>query len=279
MTFAVRKLPALLALLVSLAGAGWSGSAAATQLPNPPRYYVLDEPSVLSARTLSALQELLVRHDQVTGEQVVIAIFQNLGDEDVVDWTHRVFGHWGVGRRGKNNGVLLALYWKERKARIEVGYGLEPNLTDSRSKEILSDYLIPELKRGNPDKALTLAALEILRSLDSPLLVNGTAERILRSAPTVGSGREAPKTGSFWWIWLVVGLILASIALNILTAADAHFTGDGWYRPRPRIRPRFRRGSWGAGWGSPVGWGGGAGGGGFRGGGGDSGGGGATGGW
>ncbi len=208
---------------------------------------------------------------------MLIAIFDSLGDEDLVDYTNRVFSAWKIGKRGKDNGVLLALYWKDHKARIEVGYGLEPLLTDAKSKQILSDFLIPELKAGQPDRALSLSALEILRTIESPLIASGRAEQILRAdgfkgglqpaAPTTSSG-----TSSFW---VLAAIILFIFVINRVSSADAHFTRSGWYRPRPRIR----RGGWGGPFIGGGGFGGGFGSGGFSGGGGSSGGGGASGSW
>lgn len=253
---------------------------AAKTLPQAPYYYVLDEPRILSPHALRALQTLLIEHDRSTGEQVLVAIFNSLDGEDLVSFTNRAFNEWKIGKRGKDNGALLALYWKDRKARIEVGYGLEPVLTDAKSKRVLEDFLIPELKVGKPDRAVSLAALEILKTLESPLTQDGKAQEILRSGgfrggfrPTAGSGQVG-----FPFILLFIGLILLSMVLKALTAAEAHYTGRGWYRPNPWRRPQ---GWHSGGWGTGGGWGGGfgGGGGGFSGGGGRSGGGGASGSW
>src|SRR4051812_18020535 len=107
---------------------------AAKAIPDAPRYYVLDEPGVLAAGPKRALETLLIEQDRIDGQQTLIAIFKSLDGEDLVDYSNRVFQAWKIGKRGKDNGVLLALYWDDRKARIEVGYGLEPILTDARSR-------------------------------------------------------------------------------------------------------------------------------------------------
>lgn len=280
---ASRKFLGIFTTLVALSSlSSWSHAANdAKALPAPPRYYVLDEPKVLSPNTKRALQTLLIEHDRVTGEQVIFAIFESLGEEDLVDWTNQVFTKWGIGKRGKDNGVLLALYWENRKARIEVGYGLEPLLTDAKSKDVLDHFLIPELKNKNPDRALTLAALEILRILESPLVESGQAEQILRSGGIRGEFVPESGNGSGWAVWVILGIILLFVVLNLLTAADAHFSGTGWHRKRPSLprRPRDIFGGWhtGGAWGGGT-WGGGRGGG-FIGGGGMSGGGGASGDW
>ena len=256
-------------------------------VPPSPKYYVLDEAHVLGRHSLQALQSLLVEHDRITSEQVVIAILDNLGDEDLVDYTSKVFQRWKIGKKGKDNGALLALYWKDHKARIEVGYGLEPLLTDAKSKVVLNEFLLPELKAGNPDRALSLAALEILKILGSPLIENGKAQEILRNGGFRGNWRPAQSSGGGpWQIFIFLGLILGIIVFQWVTSAEAHYTSAGWYRPSPwKGRRSYGSGGvvggflggWGGGGGG--GWGGGGDGGGFSGGGGSSGGGGASGSW
>jgi uncharacterized protein len=263
-------------------------------IPAAPYYYVLDEPHVLSPNTLRSVQTLLIEHDRVSGEQVLVAIFQSLGDEDLVDYTSRIFQQWKIGKRGKDNGVLLALFWNEHKARIEVGYGLEPVLTDAKSSGILSDILIPELKNQSPDRGISLAVLEILRTLGSPLVQNGKAEQILKDGGFQGDYRPqqvyVPQSGGVA-VWLFLGFIILMIVLRAITGAEAHFTRNGWVRHNPWV-PYRRSSSFtsgllggliggflGGGGGGFGGGGGGGGFGGFSGGGGSSGGGGASGGW
>ena len=248
---------------------------AAKSIPDAPYYYVLDEPKVLSQTELYAIQTLLIKHDHATGEQFLIAIFDSLDNEDLVQFTNQVFQQWKIGQRGKDNGVLLALYWKDRKARIEVGYGLEPTLTDAKSKWILEDSLIPLLKENQSGKALANAAFEILKVLESPLISSGDAERIIHSgAFRNGFGNLGGGSQNAWLIWVVLGIFLFMIVLAIRTSRDAHFTSEGWFRPKPwsgRIRHGGGFGHGGGGFGGGFG--------GFGGGGGRSGGGGASGSW
>ncbi len=259
-------------------------------LPAPPTSYVLDEPGVLDAKTLGSLQALLSRQDSVTGEQVVFAIFKTLSHQDLVTWTNQVFQHWKIGQKGKDNGVLLALYWQDHKARIEVGYGLESRLTDAKSKWIINEYLIPELKSNHPNAALTLTAIQILKTLNSPLIQNGEAEKILQQGGNPVHLTNTPLTSAHPLVWWLLGFILFFLFFRIFFVGDSHFTRgneegshNSWTGKNRRFRNRSRW-WWGGGGGGfgGGGWGGGdgnGGGGGFSGGGGSSGGGGASGDW
>ena len=265
-------------------GLGPSVKAEPRALPAAPTSYVFDEASALSNSTKTEVNRLLYRHDRATGEQVVIALFNTLDGEDLVDHTNRVFQHWGIGTRGKDSGILLALYMKERKARIEVGYGLEPTLTDAKSKALIEDVLVPYLKAGNTDGAITATAVEILKILGSPIGDHPKTQKLASPSTTDSS------SGLGWLVWIFLGSIFFSIVANQMSAADATFTRSGWRRTKPWERRNWE-GIFGGGGGrsSSGGWsssgssfpsgGGGGGGGGFTGGGGRSGGGGASGGW
>lgn len=271
-----------LAFTLALSLSGVAGAAPAT-VPPVPASYVYDEPGVTSGTTKTAVNRLLYRHDRATGEQVVIAIFDTLGEADLVQRTHEIFQAWGIGARGKDSGVLVALYWKERRARIEVGYGLEPTLTDVKSRELIEDVLVPYLRAGQTDDAISQVAVGVLRALGTPIADSPQARPLLPGTPGVNS-----RSGTGWVVWLFLGIVLVSIVGNLMSSADAHFSGRGWYRPRPWRRRRWVGGSTGPAIGgfriggfegSGVRWGGGGSGGGFTGGGGRSGGGGASGAW
>ncbi len=216
--------------------------AAAPSIPPAPTHYVYDEAGALPASAAAAVDALLIEHDHATGQQILVAIFKSLDGEDLNDRTNEVFKKWGIGQRGKDNGALLALYWNDHKARIEVGYGLEDQLTDARSQHILNDFLFPELKAGHPERAVPLAVYQILTTIDSPLIANGLAERILRGEGKFqGNWNEVSGSGTThgWIVWLVLGFILMTIVGNIMSSAEAHFTGTGWFRPKP-----WQRGNW-----------------------------------
>ncbi len=249
------------------------------KIPAAPAAWVLDQAGVLSPEGKGQLSRLLKAHEDATTEQVVIAVFQSLEGQDLLETTNRVFQEWHIGQKNKDNGVLLALYWNDRKARIEVGYGLEPLLTDARAKRVLTEALVPRLKAGQSDLALLDSAVEILRAIESPVLKDSPDAAAAQAALKAQRrpGRKVPVNFA-----LVVALGVVILALRALMSAEAHYTARGWHHPSPldplRRRRQLEGGFWGSG-GGFGGFGGGGGGGGFSGGGGRSGGGGASGGW
>jgi uncharacterized protein len=282
-----RKLAFLLTPLLLVVGFGVAASGGATvhaakAVPPSPPLHVLDEPEALSPAARGGVARLLAEHERVTGEQVVIAIFRSLDGEDPVDFTNRSFEAWKIGQRAKNNGVLLALYWQDRKIRIEVGYGLEPLLTDAKSRQIIDESLAPALKDGNPDAAVRAAALQILATLESPLLANNQAQALLGAArDEIRRGSRGPESlprGRLLNLIILFGIIFLIRTLDRLRNPETLYTARGWSRANRGPGLPHHPGHGGI-FGGGLRGGGGFGGGGFGGGGGRSGGGGASGGW
>ena len=211
-------------------------------LPPAPPSFVYDEAKALEPETVEALQRLFKAQERVTGDQVVFAVFKSLGGEDLVSWTNRVFHAWKIGKKGKDNGVLLAVYWSDHKARMEVGYGFESKLTDAKSKRILEEFLSPNLKINLPDRALTQTALEVLTVLESPLIQNGEAVAILRGAHISHAAAPPPIHSAGHFVWLVLSFFLILIfGRAFFYRGDRKFERSQWHPSNP-LGFRRRRG-------------------------------------
>lgn len=89
---------------------------------------VVDDAGILDASTQSQLTEMLAAHERATGEQVVVVTLESLQGYSIEDYGYQLGRHWGIGQKGRNTGAMLIVVPKERKVRIEVGYGLEGTL-------------------------------------------------------------------------------------------------------------------------------------------------------
>ena len=126
-----------------------------------PQGRVSDFAEILSARARDALDGLLGGLERRTTAQVAIVTIQSLDGGQVDDFAHKLFQRWGVGQKGKNNGVLLLVAVRDRKARIEVGYGLEPVLPDVLAGRILREDLFPAFREERYADGLLGAARRI----------------------------------------------------------------------------------------------------------------------
>ena len=230
--------------------AGWA--AEGRPVPEKPARWVTDRAGVLSPGAAAAIDARLEAFEKAQGSQVLIAIFPNLPENEVLEeYTQRVAEAWRVGRARQDDGVVLFLFVADRALRLEVGYGLEGALTDLESKQILQNTLIPFLRNGDYDGGFSAAADAILVAIQGEY-----------TADAAGTpGQRPPGGGLVFFIFSVVLLILISAAKN-RGGRPSNWTGGGG---------GFGGGGFGGG-----GFGGGFGGGGFSGGGGSFGGGGAS---
>ena len=117
-------------------------------IPSRPNLYVRDDANVLNDEEERKLNEKLQAYDRETGNQIAVLIIRATGDESIDKYSYRVATAWGVGQKGKDNGILITIATDDRTDRIEVGKGLEGDVTDSRSGRILRSNDVTTAFRG-----------------------------------------------------------------------------------------------------------------------------------
>lgn len=256
---------------------------------------VVDEAGILSSQVEVELSAQLAAHEQSTSNQIVVVTLTSLQGYDIADFANQLFRHWGIGQKGRNNGVLLVVVPNERKLRIEVGYGLEGALTDAESHSIIERVIKPPFRQGNYEQGIrtgvgaVLAAIEGEYQATPPVTATGDETSIIGPLVAglflfqwiIGHATRRTSTGSRALIaaaagagsglivWFFIGILGLAVVIAVVVFLVMLMAGG-----------RMGRGGSGYGnWGSGGGWSGGGGGGGFSGGGGSSGGGGASGSW
>lgn len=266
----------LLAILLAV----FTGAAAQAQTFPKLTGRVVDAASLLSPEQAAQITAMSEATEKATGRQLVVATVPDLQGYPIEDYGYQLGRAWGIGQKDADNGIILLVAPNDRKVRIEVGYGLEPIMTDALSKQIIDTAILPRFRDGDMGGGIVAGASAIDEQLKLPL---EAAEA--RAKQLIDQGKRQERGGGKGWIvalfWLA---ILLFVILPIIVGAA-----------RGR---KYRRGSapvviWGPGWGGGgssswdgggSSWGGGGsswggGGGGFSGGGGSFGGGGASGGW
>jgi uncharacterized protein len=264
---------------------------------------VVDLAQVLPPAVAEQLSSRLKAHEDKTTNQVAVLIIPSLEGEPLFDFSHRVATTWKLGQKGTDNGALLLVAIKDRKVRIEVGYGLEGALTDARAAQIIRNEIVPRFRQGDFAGGITAGADAILKTIEGTYTAAERPPGPAQPDDRVGSvllaviigvmiglmlsrvhrfvGAAAGGGISFLAApWLAPALVagLATLALVSLFGAFSQGTGRrsrGGMFPDDWISYSSRGGGW-----SQGGFGGSFGGsGGFSGGGGDFGGGGASGDW
>src|SRR5574343_592408 len=187
---------------------------------NYPDYhnYINDFANVVDDKKEAELNKQLSAFDKRTTNQIAVAVVDTIGDESVEDYAVHLFDKWGPGVKGKDNGVLIVFAMKEHKDRIEVGRGLEGDLTDIEAKHILDDDVQPKMKAGDYTGGVSIAVADVLRAIDP------TATEAGQVAPETS---DNPGDIAFGVIIFLVILFIIIIVI-IAVVADGGDDGDGF---------------------------------------------------
>jgi uncharacterized protein len=230
--------------------------AAEAPIPPPPARYMTDTVGFVSPAARDALDARLEAYQRATGHQVVVWIGDSLDGTDLADWSVRTFEKWKPGRKGQDDGVAMFVLAGDRKIDIEVGYGLEGQLTDAKARRII-DGMGEKLQAGDRDGALASGVESIFAAIDGQPFPGSAGTQTFTS-----SDRPQPRPLGLGQK-IFFGLLAVGFVILFIT--------------NPRMAMLLLWSIMGRGGGGGGGFGGG--GGGFEGGGGRSGGGGARGGW
>ena len=124
-----------------------------------------DFSGLLKVEFRQKLEKQLADFEKETTDQIIVAIFPSLEGEKMEDFTLRLMNQWGVGKKGKNNGVGVILFIQDRKIRLEVGKGLTTLLTDTKAQSILDRQMTPFFKKGDFQKGISSGLQAIFRVL------------------------------------------------------------------------------------------------------------------
>jgi uncharacterized protein len=130
-----------------------------------PKGLVNDFADVIPQAQEQSIMALTTELLNKTGTPVVLVTMPDIGGADYTEYANRLYEAWGIGKKGEDKGVLIFVTVKERKMRIEVGYGLEGILPDGRAGEIRDRYMIPYLKKDQFGEGLlngTMAVSQII---------------------------------------------------------------------------------------------------------------------
>src|SRR6202451_3210038 len=124
-----------------------------------------DDAHVLSDQTRADLDQKLAALEAKTSRQLVVVTLPSLQGYEISDYSYQLGRAWGIGQAKLNNGVLFIIAPNEHKVRIEVGYGLEPILTDALSEIILQSKVLPRFRDGDMEGGIVAGADALIEQL------------------------------------------------------------------------------------------------------------------
>jgi len=251
-------------LLLVIFSLVFSAIASALDVPTL-RGRVNDYANIMQANQVQSLESQLAQLERDTGHQVVVLTIPTLDGEDIEGYSIRVAETWKIGIKGHDNGAILVVAVKDRRLRLEVGYGLEGIVPDAIAKRITADYIVPHFRQQDYAGGIVAGIAAI--------------DKIIRKEPLPESARKKTQSpGSNWNSPVMIAITFAILGLMALGAGAGGRRNSMWDGRGRRHGPIIfgGPGGWGGGGFGGGGFGGGSGGGGFSGGGGGFGGGGSS---
>ena len=207
---------------------------------------VTDQAGLLTPADHAEIESQLAALEQTSTDQLAVVTVKSLEGYAIEDYGIGLAGKWGIGQKGKDNGILLIVAPNDREVRIEVGRRLEPMMTDTMSTLIIENAILPEFRRGNFSAGIRAGVRDIKDVL------SGDAEEVKeRRAATRGDALD------FWSIVLIVFWLCVVLFVLFAVVQSISNLASGWRPSAPRRRStiprRLGRGVGGCGGGGMVG--------------------------
>ena len=187
---------------------------------------VTDNAEILSPGMRSSLTEQLKSHEDRTGNQIAVLTLPTLGGEGIEEYAVAVFAAWKLGKKGKDNGVLIIVVPNERRMRIEVGYGLEGTLTDGTAGLIIRNAMTPRFKAGDYDGGVEAGVKNVISVLEGGKALDAKENADSKTPEASGlqiNEPDLPVTERILFGAFIFGIIGLFTVIGILAP------GVGWF--------------------------------------------------
>jgi uncharacterized protein len=198
--------------------------------------HVNDNAGILDRLDEQNIENYLTQFENASSIQIGLLTIQSLEGENLEDYSIRVADAWKLGQKGKDNGVLVLIAMKEKKIRLEVGYGLEGSLTDAKSGYIVRNYFLPSFKKGDFYMGIVAGIQAITGVLSDEL--NITDEQIAQSRQKEESGKTGIPFGLIIFLFMMFfgglgrrrrGGLLSALFLGSMLGGGNHRSGGGGF--------------------------------------------------
>lgn len=159
---------------------------------------VTDMAGFLSSSEVQALEKMLKDYEDTTSTQIVIITLAALDGYEIEEFAAETIKQNGIGQKNKNNGLLILAIKDSRKVRIEVGYGLEPVVTDAVSGQIVRNDIAPNFKKSLYYQGFSMAIVDLQKAIGGEFILEKKDKSVGNNIPS--------------FIWVIVFVILAIIS-------------------------------------------------------------------
>lgn len=224
-----------LAAVISLAaGSGAQSGGKNAALPRPVGY-VSDFADFISPQAETAITRIANEVKQKSGAEIAVVTVETTGGRDIEEYAVSLFTDWGIGEKGKDNGLLLVVAASDRKMWVKPGYGLEGAIPDGEAYRIYSDVLRPGFRAGKSDQALVTAVDMMARAIlaesgqgyaygdsvsENLILRRGTGQR-------AGAGGRREPSVPMLGVGFILFLLFIVVMISAFAARHGYRRGRG----------------------------------------------------
>lgn len=203
-----------------------TGCAASEKIPIPTvekDVYIYDEDDIIDDDVEKELNKMLVELEEKTDAEFAIVSVESLLDRSIEDYANNLFNTLGIGKKGKDNGILLLFSRSDEKVRLEIGRGLEGCLNDAKCGRILDDYFVPYRENDEYTKATEMTVKAVLNVMAEEYEIN--IQGLEKDLPVEDDSDD----GLLLWVWIII--ILVTIAIVVIGAIcdDGSSSGGGFF--------------------------------------------------
>ena len=195
------------------------------QYPLAPDGYIYDGAHIINPADSAKITQLFIELQNKTTAQVAIATVPSTTPESIEAYAVKLFSRWGVGQKGKDNGVLFLIARDDRNLRIEVGYGLEGALPDAICKKVISNIILPDFKNSNFSGGILKGATAIvsLVAKEYNVAITGDENDILNRLGTSGNNE-------LFWLILFILVVVIVIGMSGGSSGSGGYRGGGYWQ-------------------------------------------------
>jgi uncharacterized protein len=163
--------------------------------------YVVDQSGIIDSDTKSRLEAWILELKQKTTAELAVVSVDSTEPLSIEEYAVNLFQRFGIGQKGKDNGVLLLVAYKDHHMRIEVGYGLEGAITDAYSSRIITTIMAPEFKEGHFSDGIEkgTAAIVTLIAKEYNVTLTGVPQPVYQDQ----------QSSSFWTVVFILCILLS----------------------------------------------------------------------
>jgi uncharacterized protein len=195
-----------------------------------PKGYVNDYAGILSPQAAQSIDMLCRQVESKTTAQIALVIVGTTKPLEIEQYAVELFERWGIGQKGKDNGLLLLVAINDRKVRIETGYGLEGAIPDAIANNIIQQVIIPEFRQGQYEKGLVTAVLSIADIVAKEYNITLDLDESLASARQAQGSKPSPFAALIYIIiFILIFGMRSGLLFFFLLGPTGRRRGGYWY--------------------------------------------------